>query len=613
MTVPRPGVSPSDDLIPETPEYEVDLPEDFFNDTNRRLDMIDLQELAPVSFESPLNNPRTLLTYPRTVVSLVGLSRSPKNLYAALTHPVDYLTNDYNDRLINGQHTQQPDDWGACLSQSMSSISTAVANRTLDGVENPVTCFVDDPYTAKGEDYIETRNAVGVTGIAASAAVITWAGSKNTDGAGRQPMFYNKKGANKFMRMGALPMAAVTQWPIFMMGGSISAQYRGLNEEGYDPVSAYAMSASPYGWQRTMFDKEHQFQDYVYADFMAMATLDVVAQYVNRAANISAVFTYAQANPTDFARVINEMPQQLAGLNGELAATRGDLERLRGEIQAGQYDDMKTAGKRLQYLEGHERTVSSRIKMYEETLAKTKALGFESGMTGTKVRAWSRSALKGALPRSSTQQKAMLEGLEATRNLRMATNAGELGALRQETSTLKRFAMGGANALNHGRSPLVMARYVNQAAFFYGENYFIYKYVWGKNHEESLESAASVWWTILPNQVWYGGLKSAGVENVPVIVDFLPSALGVNLGWSVAAWDDDINLKKCQAKAGELLHSDEMGDPEHADKILEQIDHLHSYANEDELEMWFEPRSEGGCGINEDRWDAWQDWRVQNP
>lgn len=598
----------------------------------------------------------------KTILSLGGLSNTSRNLLAALQHPWDYGRGLYERRVVESPAPQE-------------------------------YTFMDREYAAAQE--------IGAYGtIALSAWVLAYAGSKNMDGAGRLPMVWDPKEKGIY-RFGSLPATLFTKVPIYLMGGSLAAQHRFLQDhDGMTSTQAYFTALNPFeGWPLTLHDADHNFRDYVYADFVASAVMEFVGQYFWRVGNIGAVSAYAAIFPQDLIPALEEYVatrlgalekarveylklaarmeklqtgavQKVQNGNVQQRAQEGVKElidrgnkvkalqewrlRLEGEIQGSERwksqvserlgrplatDVLGRKGKRIihQRLEHVENSLKQIQEKMDELTLEAKALGnngrrsqrigrqlvvytrrkevleasqkalaekkklLRSGrpiqqvyFSRKDVRRMVRAALGEIRERFWAAGRAPhLDTLEGARNIRMRLTPDEL-AVRSTKSKAARFAYGMERMLANGRWKVLVPRYLAGGAVGWGEGVLLYHYMWDMPWDQAVASALSVFVTTPPNQFWVQGLKTTGVERVPAVVEFIPSAAMVNGWWSVTRWDRTMNLQRCKAEASELLHSQ---DPDYRADIRRDIAELWRSANEQERKFWSKPRSEGGCGL----------------
>lgn len=597
----------------------------------------------------------------KTVLSLGGLSNTSRNLLAAVQHPWDYGRGHYERRLAE---------------------SPAPQEYTL----------MDGEYAAAQE--IGTYATIGL-----SAYVLAYAGSKNMDGAGRISMLWDPKEKGIY-RFGSLPATLFTKFPIYLMGGSLAAQHRFLQgHDGMPSAQAYFTALNPIeGWALTLHDADHNFRDYVYADFVASAVMEFVGQYFWRVGNIGAVASYAAIFPQDLIPALEEyvatrledlerarlkylelsarleklqggvvqkvqpggdssrvrVVQKLSGNRREVQTLEGDLIRLEGDIKGmerwetqvqerlgrplatevrgrkgkrvvhtrlqdveealkqvqdkidqlrGEAETPANGGRRLQrigrqihiYNQQKEMLLASRKDLLTKKRALRRGKPIQQVYFSRKdVRRMVRAALGEIRERFWAPGRAPhLDTLEGARNIRMRMTPEEL-AVRHTKGKAARFAYGMQRMLANGRWRVLVPRYLAGGVVGWGEGVVLYHYMWDMPWDQAMASALSVFVTTPPNQFWVQGLKTTGVERVPGVVEFIPSAAMVNGWWSVTRWDRTIMLQRCKAKASELLHSQ---DPEYRAGIRAEIAELWAMANEREKKDWSKPRSEGGCGL----------------
>lgn len=184
---------------------------------------------------------------------------------------------------------------------------------------------------------------------------------------------------------------------------------------------------------------------------------------------------------------------------------------------------------------------------------------------------------------------AALRALDEARSSIMLPNVEE-NALYARTSFWGKTGLGFVNSFRHGRIAATATRLVGLWATAYPEATLTYHYVWGKDWSNSMQSAASMFWTVPINQPWVNMLKNGhGIQKIPFIVEYLPSSAGVNLLWSVVKWDKDIMVQRC---AGEVRALAESTDPKYQERIRDRVDRWWSMANEHEREVWDEQ-----CGL----------------
>lgn len=197
------------------------------------------------------------------------------------------------------------------------------------------------------------------------------------------------------------------------------------------------------------------------------------------------------------------------------------------------------------------------------------------------------------LARAALRGGPALELLEETRNFRMELTALEK-ALAEPKDPVGRLLYNARRMYGGGRWKVGITRYASLSGVYFIEGILVNHFALGESWSESVKQAVSVFYRMALNDPLVQGLKTAGVKKVPQIVTFTPSSIVDNAVLSVTLQDKTLALENCRRLASSLLHS---LDPEYRESIRSQIKKWHDMANPSELERWYKPRSEGGCGL----------------
>lgn len=555
-----------------------------------------------------------------SVLSGFGLVPKPRNVVNMCTNPIDYLTGDVETEMLKKR--------------------AGIPKHYMPN------------YTPVDENWQEAQLAAAGASMGLAFLLEAWSGGKNTDGNGRTTFFLGQRDPYTGRRaMGAVPLNIIMS-AIYLTGGSLASQHRMLMGDGMSATEAYLTAAFPFtGWPLTFLDSQHAFYDFIHADFTASSLQMVYYQYVARAGGILGVMGYALTGSEHLAPALEQYlalkravpPARVEGQKGPTQIERQLAlfpDKLAYVVYRGSHPDELNAG--LRRIDEERAVVSERFESLKADKAKLLAqkalrpkdisVTAEIGKVGAELDALDRyltdlkeieAKLKTGeavsltrkvdhqdvkrlaitpfrsrtFPVSGTAAGDAVDLLEAARNRRALPNGKQRAFLEKFPGAMgapMRFAYGlTAGAFGDGKWRIRAASYGGSVAVSYLFNVLTYHYQWDMPWEQSFRSGASVFVTIAAREPWIGALKAAGVEKIPVVLGFLPSAAMVNGLWSVTQWDREIMLQRCLFERSNLIHS---LDPEFRKEVRGRMAHAYQLATPEEKRKWSLPLEDGGCG-----------------